>query len=507
MAEELLKVKNISKAYSGVQALDKVSMTVKKGEIHCLVGENGSGKSTLIKIVSGVVKQDEGEIIINGIIHRHLSVIDSIREGIQVIYQDLSIFPNLSVAENIVINQLVERQKKFFNWREIKKNAKAALCSISYDIDLDEMVENISIANRQLIAICRAITHGAKIIIMDECTTALTKNEIDSLFSVILGLKERGISILFISHKLSEVFQISENITVLRDGQKVGDYRKDKIDNDKLIFLMTGKRIDDSKFEYKRKKDEKNILMEVKNLSGKGFKDVSFKLYQGEILGIAGLLGSGRTEFAQALFGLNRTSSGEIYIKDRLVKINSTKDAINNGISFVPEDRQDQGLFLEESIVDNIIISILKKILNKFKLISARKREKVVKKWVKELEIKIPSVELPAKSLSGGNQQRLVLARWLATNAKILILDGPTVGIDVASKSDIHKNIRNLASKGGGIIIISDEFSEIITHCNRILIMSKGRIIKDLNNTENVTEDMVFNIINEDSDQKSEIIL
>jgi simple sugar transport system ATP-binding protein len=331
---------------------------------------------------------------------------------------------------------------------------------------------------------------------MDEPTTALTKTEIDSLFSVILGLKKKGISTLFISHKISEVLEISEKVTVLRDGKKVGEYSTNELNNNKLIFLMTGKKISYSMFKYKGKKNDRNVILEVRNFSKKGnFKDINFKIWPSEILGITGLLGSGRTELALSLFGLNKADSGEIYIDGKKVKINSTKDAVKLGISYLPEDRLNHGLFIEQSISNNIIITILEKILNKLKLISSSKRKKSIERWSKKLEVKTPSLELTVQSLSGGNQQRVVLAKWLATNPKIFILDGPTVGIDIASKSNIHNIIKELASIGMGIIIISDEITEVLRNCNRILVMSKGRIIKKIDDTNSITEDELFNIV------------
>jgi simple sugar transport system ATP-binding protein len=495
MAEELLKVQNISKSYVGVQALDNVSMSINKGEIQSLVGENGSGKSTLIKIIAGVVKPDEGEIIINGKRFQNLHAIDSISEGIQVIYQDLSLFPNLSVAENISLNQMIERKKRFVNWKEIKSIATEELSNIKKELDLNERVEDISIANKQLVAICRALTQDAKLIIMDEPTTAITKGEIDRLFSVILALKKKGISTLFVSHKLSEVLQISEKVTVLRDGKKVGEYNTDELDNDTLSFYMSAKKIVSSAFDYKEKEHRQETLLEVRNLSKIGnFMDINFKLQPGEIIGITGILGSGRTELALSLFGLNKPDSGEIYINGKLVKINSPQNAIDLGLSYLPEDRLNQGLFVKQSIQDNAIVTILKRLLNKFRLLSDSKKYKSAKEWVEELNVITPSLEAAAQALSGGNQQRLVIAKWLATNPKIFILDSPTVGIDIASKSNIHNIIKGLANKGMGVIIISDEIPEIIHNCNRVVVMKEGRIVKEVDIAD-ITEDELFNIL------------
>ena len=496
MANNFLEVRDISKAYVGVQALENVSMDIEKGEVHCLVGENGSGKSTLIKIIAGVERQDSGEVFISGKAHVHLHAIDSIREGIQIIYQDLSLFPNLTVAENISLNQEIERKSKVINWKDIRKIAEKALAEIGEVLDLDERVENISVASKQLVAISRALTQNAKLIIMDEPTSSLTKDEIARLFSVITDLQERGICTLFVSHKLSEVFEIAERVSILRDGKMVGTYRTEELDNERLVFLMTGKKLENTIFTFDEKKRKKPPLIEVKNLSkSRNFLDISFSLSAGEILGITGLLGSGRSELALALFGIFPADSGDILLEGKKLAIRNTRDAMTAGIGYLPEDRLNQGLFIEHAISRNIIVTILKKLLNKFRFVSRRKRDEAVRKWVAELEVKTTSVEAPAQSLSGGNQQRLVLAKWLATDPKVFILDGPTIGVDIASKANIHNLVRGLAERGMGIIIISDEIPEVLQNCNRILIMSRGRIIDEVRDVTIVTEEDVFGIM------------
>jgi simple sugar transport system ATP-binding protein len=493
MAHNFLEARDVSKAYVGVQALDTVSMDIKQGEIHCLVGENGSGKSTLIKIVAGVEKQDTGDVIISGKAHVHLHAIDSIREGIQIIYQDLSLFPNLTVAENISLNQEIERNSKVINWKDIRDIAEKALAEIGETLNLDERVENISVASKQLVAISRALTQNAKLIIMDEPTSSLTRDEITRLFKVITDLQKRDICTLFVSHKLSEVFEIAERVSILRDGKMVGTYKTEELDNDRLVYLMTGKKVESTIYSFDGKKKEMAPLLEVRNLSkSRNFKDISFSLQAGEILGITGLLGSGRSELALALFGMFPSDSGEILIEGERVTIENTQEAMDAGIGYLPEDRLNQGLFIEHSISRNIIVTILEKLLNKFGFISSNKREELVHKWVKGLEIKTPSVESPAQSLSGGNQQRLVLAKWLATNPKVFVLDGPTIGVDIASKAKIHQIVRGLAEDGLGIIIISDEIPEVLQNCNRVLIMSRGRIIDEVRDVTGVTEEEVF---------------
>ncbi len=494
----VLTVENISKSFAGVQALKKVSMSINQGETHCLVGENGSGKSTLIKIIAGILKRDEGKIFINGKEYKNLRAIEAIKEGIQIIYQDLSLFPNLTVAENISLSQLVEKSAKITTWQYMANLANEELAKLEVKLEIDTIVDDLSVANKQIVAICRALTQNTKLIIMDEPTTALTRSEIEALFSIIYGLKDRGISTLFVSHKLSEVLKISEKVSIIRDGEKVGTYDRKEVDNEKLIFYMTGKSIDVTQFRNEGDTSKGIPLLKVKGLTKKGnFEKIDFELRTGEILGIAGLLGSGRTELALSLFGLNKADAGEIFIEGKLVEIDSPTKAIKLGISYLPEDRLGQGLFIDQSIENNIVVTIISKLLNKFKLVISAKKKKVAEDWKRNLAIKTNSISIPVKSLSGGNQQRVVIAKWLAVKPKIFILDSPTVGIDVSSKDEIHKVIRKLAKDGMGVIVISDEASEIIHNCNRTLIMCEGKIIEETD-TNDLTEDEIFKKISTD---------
>ena len=482
MNEKFLEMKNISKLYAGVRALDRVDFFLERGEIHCLVGENGSGKSTLIKIISGVEKPEKGsELIIEGQRENieHFTSKTSIDKGIHVIYQDLSLFPNLTVAENISFNVHVETGKKFVKWQNIKSSSKQVMDEIGINVSLDRIVGTLSIADQQLIAICKALIGNTRLLIMDEPTSSLTKNEVDSLFAIVKRLQKKGITTLFISHKLNEILEIAEKVTVLRDGKKIGTFDPEDLDHEKLTFYMTGKKISYSKPAVQD--ISKDVLLEVRNLSKKGnFKNISLTLYKGEILGITGLLGSGRTELAQSLFGMNMAEQGEIFIEGKRVSIKSTNDAIRHGIGYVPENRLLEGLVMPQSVGNNIIITILKKLLGSIKLIDKVRKANAVDKWVGELAIKVPSAESPVMTLSGGNQQRVVLAKWIATRPRILILDGPTIGIDVAAKSSIHHTIKDLAGLGIGIIVISDEVQEVLYNCHRILIMAKGKIITEL---------------------------
>ena len=481
MSDVFLEARNISKAYEGVKALRDVSMTIGRGEIHCLVGENGSGKSTLIKIIGGVVEADAGAVVIGGRAHAHLAAIDAIREGIQIIYQDLSLYPNLSVAENISFNQFVERRASLVRWKEVRSIAERGLAEIGEQVPLEELVEDLSVAKRQIVAIARSLTQDAKLIIMDEPTSAITKDDVDHLFTVIGRLKDKGISTLFISHKLSEVFEIAEVVTILRDGRKVGDFSASELDDAKLTYLMTGQRIEYTPYRVAEDKKAAAPILEVRALGRKGqFQDISFSLWPGEILGLTGLIGSGRTELALALFGLNPPDSGQILLNGRVVRVRSPEDALRRGIAYLPEDRLTQGLFISQSIGDNIIITILKKLLGALGLVDPLRKRRSEAKWLEELAIKAPSPRVRAWSLSGGNQQRVVLAKWLATDPKVFILDGPTIGIDIASKRNIHQIIRALAQRGIAIILISDEIPEILHNCNRVLIMREGRLAREV---------------------------
>jgi simple sugar transport system ATP-binding protein len=351
------------------------------------------------------------------------------------------------------------------------------------DIDLKETIGNLSLAQQQLVAICRALSGNVKLLIMDEPTTALTRKEVDILFSVVRDLQGKGISILFVSHKLNELFEVAERFTILRDGKWVGTFDQKDLDSRKLVKLMTGQEVATDAFWPDLK--DREVLLEVRTLSKRNnFKDITFQLYRGEILGLTGLLGSGRTELALALFGMNRPDSGEILIEGKPVQIHSVQAAVRLGISYVPENRIRQGLVIGQSIGSNIILAIADRLLGRFRLISSIKRNRVIHGWIRKLGIKVQDPELPVETLSGGNQQRVVIARWLATSPKVLILDCPTVGIDVAAKRSVHQLIRELSQTGVGIILITDETGEALNNCERVLLMRSGRFIACLNSSE-----------------------
>ena len=485
MAEEILRVEHVSKRFGGVTALDDVSLSIQKGETCCLVGENGSGKSTMIKIISGVYTPDEGDIYIDSHHYKKLSPIESIHEGIQVIYQDLSLFPNLTVAENIAINEQLAKGKQLVNWGEINRIAREGLDKIHIDLPLDAIVSTLSTADRQLIAIIKALLANARIIIMDEPTTALTQKEVASLFKLIDDLKTRGISTLFVSHKLNEVTEIADRTVIFRNGKKVMDQDAKGLDVQTMEFYMTGRHIDTSAISFSEVQEKAQPLLKVENLHlSHGFFDISFELKHNEVLGITGLLGSGRTELALALFGELPADSGKIFVDGKEVKIKGITDAVHHGIGYVPDDRIREGLFLEQSINNNIVVSIVDRLINKLRLLNMKGKADESGHWIKKLDVKTPSGELPVKSLSGGNQQRVVLAKWLASNPKILILNGPTVGVDVGSKAEIHALIRSLAKEGISILLISDDIPELLATCHRILLMRGGRIVEEFKREE-----------------------
>ncbi|MGA2381182.1 MAG: sugar ABC transporter ATP-binding protein [Spirochaetia bacterium] len=488
MSEDFLCLRNISKTFAGVRALSRADLSVKEGEVHTLVGENGCGKSTLIKIIAGVLQPDPGaSIAIRGKVWKRLSAFDSLSQGIQVIYQDLSLFPNLTVAENISVSQYIQEKKPFVSRREMADIAREAMRMISVSLDLSTTVQELSIAKQQLVAICRSITRGARLIIMDEPTSSLGRRDVEYLLSVIRSLREEGITTLFVGHKLNEVFEIADRVTVLRDGRGMGTYEISQLNAAELIQLMTGRQI--ARAQLPGPRSEGAPILEVKELTKKGqFQGINLTLRPGEILGIAGLRGSGRTELALSIFGMNRADSGEIVVAGTPRRIRSVQDAMALGMGYVPEERLVQGLFMDHSVRSNLIVTVLDKLLGRLGLLDDRRTDGFVRSWISELGIKTPSADCPVKQLSGGNQQRVVLSKWMERAPRILIMDGPTVGIDVKAKEEIHEIMRTLASKGMGVIMISDEVAEIAQHTNRLLLMKSGRIVGEYE-TSRITED------------------
>ena len=489
MAQSLLKAEHVRISFGNVHALRDVSLEIAPGEIHCLAGENGCGKSTIIKIISGVYQRDGGTIEFNGRKLDRITPIDSINMGIQVIYQDFSLFPNLTVAENLALNTEVASGKKLVSWKTVRKIAEDAVSRINFDVDLDARVSTLTVAQKQMVAISRALMFNAKLIIMDEPTTALTRKEVDALFEIILKLKAQNIAILFISHKLNEVFEISDRFTIFRNGEMVATGLTSELDDKKFTYYMTGREFADQTFVPAKLSD--HPVFELKDAGVEGsFENINLSLRSGEILGITGLLDSGRTELGLSMFGIMQLTSGRILRDGKEIRITNPRDAIANKIGYVPEDRLSEGLFLQRSIGDNIVISEIDK-LTKGILFDLKRRDEEVERWVKELEIKTDNPDNPATTLSGGNQQRIVLAKWLACNLDVLILNGPTVGVDIGSKHDIHAILQRLAGEGLGVIIISDDLPEIIQNCSRIIVIREGKLVAEYD-TQTVTEQMIL---------------
>ena len=487
MAQALLKAVDIEKNFAGVRALKGVSLEIMPGEIHCLAGENGCGKSTLIKVISGVHPRDGGTLEFNGKAMDNFSPIDAIMAGIQVIYQDFAVFPNLTVMENLALNTELAAKRKIVSKKRMRQIAEEAIAKIDFKVDLDALVGTLSVAEKQMVAISRALMFNAKLIIMDEPTTALTKKEVKALFSIVKKLKAEGIAILFVGHKLDEVFEIAERFTIFRSGELIATGNIADLDDAKFTYYMTGREFSNETF--KADKVTEQPILEVRNLTLDGhYQNISFGLKGGEILGITGLLDSGRTELALGLFGIRPATSGKILRNGQEVQIKTPQDAIAQKIGFVPEDRLSEGLFLTQSIADNIIISEIDKMKTKAGLFDYKVRQETVDKWVKELAIATPDPNNNANTLSGGNQQRIVLAKWLACNPDVLILNGPTVGVDIGSKHDIHAILQKLARESGmGVIIISDDLPEVLQNCSRVLVLKDGKIVHEAS-TAGLTE-------------------
>jgi simple sugar transport system ATP-binding protein len=474
-AGELIEMQGISKRFGGVRALTDVSFTIQTAEIHSLVGENGSGKSTLIKILSGVLAPDTGQIIVDQKPHASLTPAVSQRAGIQIIYQDLSLFPNLSVAENIAYQRHVGAPLRWADQAAMRRQAEGVISRLGVSLPFDEVVGNLPIASRQLVAICRALAADARLVVMDEPTASLTHQEVEALLATIQGLKAHGIATVFISHRLDEVMSIAERITVLRDGLNVGTFPVREVNRRRLTELMTG-----HQHELGAKRTfstSEPPILEIRNLTRHGhFADINLVLHPGEILGITGRLGSGRTELALSLFGMNPPDSGEILIDGATTSLHHNRQAIRQGIAYVSEDRLSLGLVMPQAIADNIVLSVLDRIKGLLGFIDGGKRATTIERWVNDLRIKTKTANRPVRELSGGNQQRVVLAKWLATNPRILILDSPTVGVDVGAKAGIFQIVDTLAASGLAIILITDEVEEALHQSHRILVMRSGKI-------------------------------
>ena len=488
-------VKNIVKSFGGAKALAGVSMSVSAEEVHCLAGENGSGKSTLIKIMSGVHAPDSGLITLAGKEFTHLSPRQAVNEGVQVIFQDFSLLPNLTVAENIALPTNILKSSKFIGKKETKKIAEEALGYIGVDIDINSPLLETSIASKQLIAIARATNLGVKMLFMDEPTTALTRKEVKKLFEVVDQLRKRGVAIVFVSHKIDEIQEICNTITVLRNGEVVAEGLMSKFKAKEIATAMTGSEIATSRITPLLGKNPRTLL-ELENLTSKNtFDDVSFSISEGEIIGLTGLLGSGRTELAEAIFGQYPVDAGSIKVDGKEVTLNSPEAALASGIGYVPPDRLTQGLFLEQSILRNIVAVGLDRQRSRWGAISKKRLAKIGSSWISELRIKTKNPINPVSSLSGGNQQRVVLAKWLSINPKVMILNGPTVGVDVGSKREILEIIRDRAQAGMAFLLVSDDIPELVQICHKVLVIRHGKISTEFSDKQ-ISESAIYKELN-----------
>jgi simple sugar transport system ATP-binding protein len=499
-ASAFIAVRGVHKRFGGVHALRGVSLDINRGQIYHLLGENGCGKSTLIKILSGVQSTTEGTIILDGRSYKTLSPIEALSAGIETVYQDLSLMPNLSVAENVALSEQLVAAKgslaRRLNRKQMFETARRALAAVKLpttDAFLNTVVEELPLAIRQLIAIARAVATEAGLVIMDEPTTSLTRREVDNLIQVVHELKQDGVAVLFVTHKLDESYQIGGNVIVFRDGQCVAQGPISSYTKSQLSELMTGRVVHGAR--YRKIQPKGKALLQVKNLSsGERVRDVSFHLDKGEIIGFTGLLDSGRNEIALILAGVMRRSSGEISIDSAPLRLKDPADALANGIGYVPEDRLVEGLFLDKPIGVNLSALVLERFKNAFGAIQRNRAQDFGKQLATDLKIAAPNIDLPVQALSGGNQQRVLIGRAVSGNPKILLLHGPTVGVDVGSKDSIYRIIQSLADAGTSVIIVSDDLPELIQNCDRILVMRRGQIAAEFQ-ADMVDETEIFDVM------------
>jgi len=483
MSDALVELSGVSKSFGPIKVLKEVNFDVKAGEVHALLGENGAGKSTLIKLMAGVLSIDSGEMRVRGKPAKFASPREAAAQGIATVYQELLLFPELSVAENIYLGHAPRTRWGTLDWPAMRAGARALLDSLdSPDLDVDALVGKLSVANRQRVEIAKALSHDAKLLIMDEPTAALADADVHRLMEVVKRLRDRGVGIVYVSHRLPEIFTLADRVTVLRDGNYIGTKPIAEVTEADLVSMMVGRAI-----EHLFPKSETapgEVLLEVRNLCYRGVvRDISFSLHAGEILGIAGLIGSGRTELALTIFGITPATSGEILVEGKPVAIKSPGDARALGIAYVPEDRGLQGLIRPQTIRENISLAIIHRIA-KALVVDRRKEVELARNAIERFGIRTRGPEQRVRQLSGGNQQKVVLAKWIAAEPKVLIMDEPTRGIDVGAKAEIHALMSRLASHGLAVLMISSELPEVLGMSDRVLVMSGGRIVKSFDRQE-----------------------
>jgi ribose transport system ATP-binding protein len=491
MAEAIprLKLEHIYKAFPGVQAVQDVSLEVYGGEILALVGENGAGKSTLMNIVNGVVALDSGRIVLDGQAVQIPSPRRALELGITMIHQELALIPELTVGQNISLGREPRRFGGWINWQQVYRQAQQELDRLGIQVSARARVADLSIAERQLVEIAKALSYQARLIVLDEPTSSLTSRETETLFRLVRTLRQEGVALIYISHRLEEVFELADRIAVMRDGQLVAEGKVTEFTPNRLVHLMVGRELNEF-FPKSQTQQGEPILKVVDLQAGKEVRGVSFELRRGEIVGLAGLVGSGRTNVARVLFGVERLKQGAIWFEGKPVHIRSPRDAIRLGIGLVPEDRKAQGLFLKQSVRYNIGTALLER-LSRLSFLNFRAINQIVRNLVERLRVRTPSLNQQVRNLSGGNQQKVVISRWLALNPKVLILDEPTRGVDVGAKAEIHALMNELAAQGMAILMISSELPEVLGVSDRILVMREGRVVAELTRAE-ATQDRIM---------------
>ena len=489
----ILEVKNIKKSFSGVCVLKDINISFRQGECHALCGENGAGKSTLMKIIAGAYTRDEGSILLNGVPVNVHSTLEAQQIGISIIYQELSLIPMLSAGENVFLGRLPKKKNRLVNWKEVHKRASQYFKQLNLDIDSRVKARTLSVAQQQLVEISRALSVNSKVVIMDEPTSSLSQKETDILFDIIRDFKKKGITVIYISHKLDEIFEICDRVTVLKDGVMTGTKNVTETTKEEVISLMVGRELS----QYYPKRDyisNDEVVFEAQNLcAGRLVNDVSFQVHRGEILGFAGLVGAGRTETVRAIFGADKLTSGKMYVCGKEVKNGSTKKAIKNGIALATEDRRSEGLIMTLSVRENTTMANYKSFSNGLAVINHRKEKEITLDYVEKMNTKTTGTEQRVINLSGGNQQKVVISKWLNTGAKLFIFDEPTRGVDVGAKAEIYQHIVDLADEGHGIIIISSELPEVLGISDRIAVMHDGKITGFLGREE-ASEDKVMRL-------------
>lgn len=489
----VLEMQGITKTFNGFTALHDVNLTIYPGEVHALMGENGAGKSTLMKILAGAYIADAGEIRIDGQAVKMTDPGQARNLGIAIIYQELNLAPNLTVAENIFMGSELKKGGTFIDRDGMRHQASEVLRNLDASFDAGNLVSTLSIAEQQQVEIARALKHKSRILVMDEPTAALSDRETEKLFEVVRRLRNEGIAIIYISHRMEEIYALADRVSVIRDGGYIGSLERNEISAARLVEMMVGRTLKDL-YEHKRQTHPGSVVLEVNNLSdGRKVKSASFQLNAGEIVGLAGLVGAGRTEIARLIFGADRKASGEIKLEGRSLNISTPDDAIKAGIAYVPEDRKDLGLFLEISSGENITMNVLGREATSG-IINSKSLFKIVADAVNNLGIRLASPSIRAMDLSGGNQQKLLLARWLAINPKVLLLDEPTRGVDIGAKSEIYRIISDLAAKGVAILMISSELPEIVGMSDRVLVMRAGSLVGEVGGStgEAITQENIM---------------